>query len=265
MQIATALWGFRELSMVEVLEACEKLGIKRIEGHLHPDVPKHFRLDMKKEELNNILELAHRKGIRFICLATCNDFTVEKRKLEKEIKWVKDVINFAEKIGVKLVRVFAGFIKREYFDEEKLIQLKEAFEEVASFAFPKGISLAIENHGGITTTVEDLERIFSVIDSLNVGLNYDPANFFYYGEDPIKALEAFKDKIIYAHLKDVKIINGKKEYCAIGDGVIDWKILLPALERYYEGPVAIEYERASDVVEGTKKSLIALSKWIKVE
>ncbi len=265
MKIATALWGFRELSMPEVLKACEEIGIKGIEGHLHPEVSKHFRLDMGEEELNNILRLAQEKGIKFVSLATANDFTVEKEGLRKQIQWVKDAIDFAEKIEVRIIRVFSGFIKREDFNKEKFTQLKEAFEEVANFAVPKGISLAIENHGGITTTVGDLERIFSRITASNVGLNYDPANFLYYGEDPIKALEAFKDKIIYAHVKDVKIVKGKKEYCAIGDGVIDWKGLLPTLESCYKGPVAIEYERASDGLEGTKKSLEALSQWVEVE
>ena len=54
-----------------------------------------------------------------------------------------------------------------------------------------------------------LRKVFEIIDSPNLGINYDPSHFVWQMIDYIKPLYEFKDKIFHVHYKDIKVYKDK--------------------------------------------------------
>jgi len=96
-----------------------------------------------------------------------------------------------------------------------------------------------------------------------VGVNYDPANFAYVGIDPYNALLPIQDRIVYTHWKDIVHTNEGPEYCAFGEGEINWPPIVSKLMETYKGLWAIEYENIADPIKGTLRSLKNLQTIVK--
>ena len=265
MKIACAAWGFREMGLDEFFRAAKALGIGFVEVNCSGSVPKHLSPTASLDEARRMAELASSLGVKVVALAAGNDFTVaDEGRWREQVEAVKRVVDLAEAAGAEVVRIFAGWAKEA--TDDAFERAARGIREVGEYAAGKGIMDAVENHGGITATGEMCAKLLDMAGDLpNVGLNYDPANFAHCGEDPLRALMAVGERVVYCHLKDVRRgPSGEPEYCALGEGEIDWGPIFERLRRFYRGYLAIEYERAEDVMEGTRRSLENLRKFLEV-
>jgi sugar phosphate isomerase/epimerase len=114
----------------------------------------------------------------------------------------------------------------------------------------------LENHGGPTATGAQVRRLLQLADHPNVKANYDGGNFAHSKEDPLSALQILRGRIGYTHWKDVRLADGQLEYCALGDGLTDWTLVIHALLKDgYRGYWTMEYEDPGDVEAGMKKCI----------
>jgi sugar phosphate isomerase/epimerase len=143
-------------------------------------------------------------------------------------------------------------------------QVADALKQVARHAAKHNLPVALENHGGLTTTAEQINRILDAVNEPNIGVNYDPANFLMYGEDPYRALQELKHPLLFTHFKSLKKQNGKKIYCRIVEGEIDYVPILKWLTKTYKGFYALEYEETSDVFAGSQDDLDSLKALLKI-
>jgi len=120
------------------------------------------------------------------------------------------------------------------------------------------------------------EQLFSIIQSQNFGLNYDPSHLIWLEIDYLKPLQEFKHKLFHIHLKDAKVYKEKLERVGIlatplefhspklpGLGDVRWNDFFSTLKAVnYKGPVVIEFEdkefekSKADIIKGllqTKK------------
>lgn len=244
------------MELSECFELARSLGIPFVEVNCSRGVPKHLSPKANLEEAKQMSKIAQSFGVKVVALAASNDFTAEDKAAWKEhVEAIKYVVDLAETAGAEVVRIFAGWTKK--IDDASFERAAKGIREVGNYAKTKGISIAVENHGGITAKGEQCAKLLELVGDLpNVGLKYDLANFAYYGEDPLYALKAIGKRVVYCHLKDVRRTpKGEPEYCAFGDGEIDWKPVFDELLSFYVGYLAIEYERSEDVVDGMKRSL----------
>jgi sugar phosphate isomerase/epimerase len=168
-----------------------------------------------------------------------------------------------EALGAKVLRVFAGWVSASAYTDATFERISDALMQVGEYAADRAVSVAMENHGGITATGAQCYRLLIApacglanrYNTLPLGLNYDPANFRHAGEDPLSALLVTADLVNYSHWKDVRYEGDTPEYCAVGEGVIDWApIVEELLASGDDGYWAIEYEEPEDVVRGTRDS-----------
>jgi sugar phosphate isomerase/epimerase len=98
-------------------------------------------------------------------------------------------------------------------------------------AEPRGIRIGLEMHQQYSKTVAGLDRIFGLVASPAIGINFDTGNSYLAGEDPIAWLGHCRDRLIHVHAKDISVtqsdaergkVTGTAVGCACGDGVIDW-------------------------------------------
>ncbi len=261
-KLASAAWGFREMDLEEYFAAVKSLGIDYVEVNLGPNSPGHLAFDASDAELDAAARQAEDAGVEIVALAGGNNFAADD--LDAEIAKVESQIDMCEALGAEILRIFAGWVSAAEYTDRTFERVSEALEEVAKHAGAHHVMVAMENHGGITATgaqcyrllEETIDRLPTLPVDMPLGLNYDPANFRHAGEDPLSALMVTAETINYSHWKDVRYVDGEPEYCAVGEGVIDWAPILALLvAENYDGYWAIEYEEAEDVVRGTRDSV----------
>ena len=130
----------------------------------------------------------------------------------------------------------------------------EGLNAVLPYAEKKGVALALENHGGITATPEQLLRLIKPIQSPNFGVNLDTGNFR--TDDPYADLAKLAPYAVNVQVKTEITRRGKKQEDADLSRVVS--ILR---EAKYSGYVVLEYEAAEDplkAIPGHIKTLRSL-------
>jgi sugar phosphate isomerase/epimerase len=263
MKICSCTIGFRSMDFGLALNHLRDMGIAAVEGttdhsaHLYPYVTG----EKDPEELKRIVS---QSGLTLAAIMGQSDFAVNDDLVGGELERVEKQILLAHAAGVSVLRLFAGHIPAPYVTDEVVERVVTNLKRVAPAAESRNVTLAIENHYGITSSPTDMLRIIEGVASERVKVNFDPANFVPCGENPVSAARRLAPFIAHVHLKDC-IHTGEGphngyEYCEIGAGIVDFTELLSVLkENGYEGYLSIEYESPQDPERGTRASLEALT------
>lgn len=262
--LCCAAWGFRAFELPVYFAAAARIGFRHVEVGVTR--VEHSLSDLgpspSRAEIDACLSAAEEAGVQIAVLAGTNDFTFDDPARHRaEIEFARRQVDTAAALGVRLLRLFAGLKPFKELTSESYARTGAAIREVGEYAAGRGVSVAIENHGGMTRTAAQLRRLLDAAPLPNVGYNFDPANFAGRDEDPLAAYHILRERIIYLHLKDVRWKEDGVEYCPIGEGMIDWGGLLPALRETYRGYWSVEYEEATDIMEGTRRSVAALARF----
>ena len=122
-------------------------------------------------------------------------------------------------------------------------------------------------------------KVFEILDSPNLGINYDPSHFVWQRIDYIKPLYEFKDKIFHVHYKDIKVYEDRLADAGImaapleymspklpGLGDVDWGRYVSALTDIgYNGYTCIEVEDKAfeGSLEEAKKAVVLSAKYLR--
>jgi sugar phosphate isomerase/epimerase len=146
-------------------------------------------------------------------------------------EYLKQGIRFAAESGAPVVNTDEGIKPAWTTEEEDHVLMRYTLQEAAKVAEPRGILIGIEPHQQYSKSPDGLDRIFNLVDSPVIGINFDTGNSYIAGQDPIEWLERVADRLIHLHAKDISIqqsesergkVTGTPVGCACGEGVIDW-------------------------------------------
>jgi len=146
--------------------------------------------------------------------------------------YLKQAVRFAAECGAPVVNSDEGPKPAWTTAEEDHVLMKYVLTEVAAVAEGRGIVIGIEPHQQYSKSPDGLDRIYQLVNSPAIGINFDTGNSYLSGHDPIKWLEHVKDNLVHLHAKDISIqqsedkrgkVTGTPAGCACGDGVIEWK------------------------------------------
>ena len=129
------------------------------------------------------------------------------------------------------------------------------------------------------TTPVIWRKVFTILSSPNIGINYDPSHFVWQKIDYIKPIYEFKDRIFHVHCKDIKLYEDKLAECGTmaypldymspklpGLGDVDWGRYVSALtDIRYNGYVCIEIEDKAfeGSVENVRKSVFLSARYLR--
>ena len=129
------------------------------------------------------------------------------------------------------------------------------------------------------TTPANWRKVFEILPSPNLGINYDPSHFVWQMVDYVKPLYEFRDKIFHVHYKDIKLYPDKLRECGImaypldymspklpGLGDVDWGKYVSALTDIgYKGYTCIEIEDKAfeGSVEDVKNSVRLSARYLR--
>ena len=218
-------WNFEEM-----LEVAEKLNFQCIEVACWPPSGAERRYagvshinvaELNEEKAAEINGCCKEKNIEISSLAFYpNTMDPDEAKREAAVEYLHKLIDGSKMLGVNMVTTFIGRDQSKSV-EENLKLVKEIWPPIVKHAEEAGVKIAIENcpmlfdedqwPGGqnLMTTPEIWSKVFEILPSDNLGINYDPSHFVWQMMDYEKPLYAFKDKIFHVHFKDIKLDKDK--------------------------------------------------------
>ncbi|MCL2831639.1 MAG: sugar phosphate isomerase/epimerase [Treponema sp.] len=140
--------------------------------------------------------------------------------------------------------------------------IAELFRLFCSLCEESGIRFALEvDHGNFVQNLERAEYLFEKVNHKNLFLNYDPANFYIGGSDPIRVIDHMKDYIICGHVKDGVYRTDKMGETKIGEGEVDYRAIFKKLnDEKISLVMHLEHcKSAQDVIDGAGPIIKILS------
>ncbi len=152
-------------------------------------------------------------------------------KPEISTEYLKQAVRFAAECGAPVVNTDEGPKPEWTTEEEDHVLMRYVLMEAAKVAEPRGVKIGLEMHQQYSKTIAGTDRIYALVDSPVIGINFDTGNSYLGGEDPVKWLTHVRDRLVHLHAKDISVeqssaergkVTGTPVGCACGDGVIDW-------------------------------------------
>ena len=266
-------WSFEEMIDTAAAQGFECVEVacwpnagkteRRYAGVCHIDTE---NLDTKKAEY--ILNYCKERNIEIASLAFYpNTMDPDKQKREDNILHLKSVIDAGAKLKVNMVTTFIGRDQTKSV-EENLKLVEKIWPPILEYAKERNVKIAIENcpmlfgedqwPGGqnLMTSPENWDKVFGILDSEYLGINFDPSHFVWQMMDYIQPIYQYKDKIFHVHFKDIKLYPEKLAKVGVmayplkfmspklpGLGDVNWRKFVSALTDIgYDGHVCIEVE-----------------------
>jgi sugar phosphate isomerase/epimerase len=174
-------------------------------------------------------------------------------QLLKQIVYVKNWVDHTSRLGGKTIRIFAGNLEKGDTEEKARARCVAAIQEACDYAGKYGIYLALENHGGITRTIEQTLKLVKAVKHPWFGVNWDTGNFV--SADPYADLTQLAPYAVTVQIKTEFQRTGKKKEEA------DLKKLTGILRAaHYRGYIALEYEAKEDPKTAVPRHLETLKK-----
>lgn len=178
----------------------------------------------------------------------------------------------AARLGVSIVNGFTGsaiWHKLYFFPPTSQAEVDAGFADFAARWTPildvfkrEGVRFALEVHPSeIAYDIHTARRALDAVGGHEAfGFNFDPSHLVWQGVDPVAFINAFPDRIVHVHMKDVAInadpsagVLGSHlpfgdsrrgwDFRSVGRGDVDFEAIIRALNRTgYQGPLSVEWE-----------------------
>jgi sugar phosphate isomerase/epimerase len=220
------------MTLEQFVVECERMGLDGVEltSYYFPSTDRAYLNDLKRHCF------AH--GMHILGTAVGSNFTQaeEGRRLE-QVEMTKQWIDYSVILGAPCVRVFAGSIPQGHTEQEAVRWAVGCLKECIAHAAERGVVVALENHGGITSTAEQVARLVEQLRGPWFGVNLDFGNF---RTDPYREIEACAPYAVTTHAK--RTMRSGDERVAVDYG----RIAEIMRRNHYPGYISVEYEDAED-------------------
>lgn len=261
----------KPLTLQEQVRKAKQLGFEGLA--IETKRPVASPLDLTKADRKQLREVAAEEGIDLCAIESLSNFSSRlSEERENNLAMMKMVLDLANDLGVKLVKVFAawpGIINDEqplamyapydrgnYFkplSTPDLLPWKRAVDgirEVAQWASDMGITIALQNHAPVLTPgYEDTLEMMHEIDRSNVKLCLDVPLFFDRQKSDYvrKAVQACGRDIVFTHYGAWNLSEGDdgeviQDPAPTHGGHINYEVFIEELLKTgYKGYLTSEY------------------------
>jgi sugar phosphate isomerase/epimerase len=254
-QFSLAAYSYRDwltgkkgnLTLEDFITDCAKFGLEGTELTSY-----YFPPSTTPEYLRSIKALCFKEGLDVSGTAIRDELCVPPGEArDTEIAHVKKWIDYAEILGAPVIRIFSGNAKKDQSPEEAHRLAVEGMEECCDYAGKHGVFLALENHGGLTETVDGMLALVRDVKSPWFGVNLDSGNFR--SPDPYADLAKIAP---YALNVQIKVVIQRGDRTSAQKEPSDFKLLAKMMRDVgYRGYIVLEYEEADDPREACPKYL----------
>lgn len=234
-----------ELTLEDFVTDCARFGLDATEPTSY-----YFPADVTPDYLCRLKGHAFRLGLDVSGTAVRNDFCLPPGpKRDENLAHVKRWVDHATLLGAPVIRIFSGHARGGQSVDDAHRLAVEGIEECCDYASRHGVFLALENHGGLTDTVEGILRLVQDVKSPWFGVNLDTGNF-HQTEDPYADLAKIAPYALNVQVKVVMWGRDKKKVPANFD-----RLAKMLCEADYRGYIVLEYEEDEDPREACPRYL----------
>jgi len=238
MRLSCCAYSFRqylqsgEMTLESFVDLAAGMGCEGVE------LTAYYFPSLDRSYLNNLKRHVHHTGLSVSGTAIGTNFAQpDESKRREHVSLTKDWIERSVVLGAPTLRVFAGPVGEGSSESEAFAWVVECLQECAVAAEQAGVLLALENHGGITSTAEQVLDIQRAVGSEWLGLNLDFGNF---SGDAYTQIEQCAPYAVATH---AKIVYEGPE----GRVRVDYERVRHIMDNVdYRGFLAIEYEEPAD-------------------
>ena len=146
-------------------------------------------------------------------------------------EYIKLAIRVAAEIGVPVINTDEGIKAKWTTEEEDFVLIKYTLQEAAFIAERRGVKIGLEPHAQYSRHPDGLDRIYNLVKSPAIGINFDTGNAYLCGHDVYAWLDRVAERLVHLHAKDISRphseaergkVTGTPVGCACGEGVLDW-------------------------------------------
>lgn len=275
----------------EMMDVAQEMGFKCVEVACWPQGKAERRyagvshIDAERvltdeSYAEHVLSYARERGVEISSLGYYpNPLDSDPAKREVAVCHLKALIRASHRLGVNMVTTFIGRDQRLGVDEN-LKLVSEVWPPLIALAEELGVKIAIENcpmlfgsdqwPGGqnIFTSPANWKKVFDVLKSDNLGINFDPSHFVWQMLDYTKAVYDFREKMFHIHFKDIKLYPDRLR--EVGTMAYPLEYMSPKLPSYgdvkwdeftcaltdigYEGYAVVEIE--DKAFEGSREKIL---------
>lgn len=224
------------MTLFDFIDYCAELDLAGTELTAY-----YFPAAITEEYLLQVKERCFRLGLDISGTAIGNDFCLPPGEArDRQLAMTRAWIDHAAVLGAPVIRIFAGNVPKGETEAAALDRCVEGINASLAYAATKGVVLALENHGGITATSEQLLKIIERIEpSPWFGVNFDSGNFR--TENPYEDLERIAPYAVNAQLKVTMHPAGSAKEPT------DYARVIQILKAAgYRGYLVLEYEEPED-------------------
>jgi sugar phosphate isomerase/epimerase len=231
------------MTMESFIQKAVDLGVQGV------DITTYWLKSTEPEYLTSLRHLAFKNGMSLSGIAIRTEMCQAGGAIRaEETHRIQQWVDTAELLGAPHMRVFAGNLPGGASEKQGIEWVVEAMKPACDYAAKRGITLGIENHGGMTarasTTVEILRRV----DSPYAGINLDISNFEGKTDDEMYSdIRACVPFATHAHIRD---LFGTTKRPIDLDRV--WRLFA---QGGYKGYMSAEYEAEEDPMTGVPRLL----------
>jgi sugar phosphate isomerase/epimerase len=226
----------KSMDLFDFVKLAASLGVDAVELTSY-----YFPEDVDDDYLHRLRQHAFVQGLDVSGTSVMNDFCLaDGEEADREVDHVRTWIDRAAELQAPFVRILSGNWIQGTDDQELERRVTKRIEKLLPHARKRGVTLALENHGGgVTTTPENLLRIVKSIEGTNFGVNLDSGNF--HGPDPYAEIAETAPYAVSVQLKTEMRRQGKsKEPADPG------KVIHILRQSRYSGYVVVEYNASDD-------------------
>ncbi len=241
MKISFSTLGCPEWSWDDMLSTAKDAGfngieIRGIENELYVPKAKPF-IDSNIEATKSRLA---KLNLEIPCL-TSACYLFDRNKVDFYLNEGKEYIDLAQKIGTPFIRVL-GDANPQPGDNVDAKCVVESLKTLTAYAEGKNVKILIETNGVFADSDKMLELI-NEVNSPNLGVLWDVHHpYRFMNESVEKTYNTLKDYIMFVHVKDSKMEDGKVKYKMMGYGDVPVEQAVKILQAGgYTGFISLEW------------------------
>jgi sugar phosphate isomerase/epimerase len=214
----------------------------------------YFPADVNNDYLHRLKQHAFVLGLDVSGTAVGNNFCLPPGpKRDAQLELVRTWVDRAAELDAPVIRIFAGNVPKGESEDQAVDRAIEGIKESLPYAAQRGVYLALENHGGITATLDQVLRIVKAVDAPNFGVNLDTANF--HTDDPYTDIARLAPYAVNVQIKtEIKRREKPEEEADLA------KLINILRDARYSGYVVLEYEGKDDPIAAVPRHLKTLRK-----
>lgn len=258
-------WHFKPVKfpIEDVIDHAAELGFDGVEI-LHRQMK-----DESPAYVNGLKRRAFERGLSFPLLSIHQDFVFPARdERQKHVEHTRRCLELAARLGIPCVRLNSGRWKTipsfddlmkvkgnepplaGYTNQDAIGWCVESIGKLLPVCERLGVMLALENHWGLTTSVETLLEIHKAVSSPWLGINMDTGNY------PGDAYAGIEILAPHATIVQAKTYYGGGEWYTLD---LDYKRILGILRKHnYGGWISLEMEGKEEARGAVAKSYAVL-------